>query len=57
MSIFLTIVLAIGFFIFGYFSMLIVADTENEVTQQIAIVSGLLSSTLFFVILDIYKFF
>ena len=57
MSLFLTILLAIGFFIFGYFSMLIVADAENDVTQQIAIVSGLLSSTLFFVIMDIYKFF
>ena len=56
MSLFLTIFLAVGFFTFGYFSMLIVADAENEVTQQIAIVSGLLSSTLFFVILDIYNF-
>ena len=57
MSLFLTIFLAAGFFVFGYFSMLIVADAENEVSQQIAIVSGLLSSTLFFVILDIYNFF
>ena len=57
MSLFLTIVLAFGFFIFGYFSMLVVADAENGLTQQIAIVSGLLSSTLFFVILDIYNFF
>ena len=57
MSLFLTIFLAVGFFVFGYISMLIVADAKSGVTQQIAIVSGLLSSTLFFVIMDIYKFF
>ena len=48
--------LAIGFFIFGYPSMLIVADSENDGSMQRAIVSGLLSSILFFVIMDIYNF-
>ena len=46
--------IAFGFFIFGFLAMLIVVDYENNGLMQIAIVSGLLSSILFFVIIDIY---
>jgi len=53
MNSFLIIFFAFGFFIFGFLSMLIAADTEDGFMQR-AIVSGLLSSILFFIIMDIY---
>jgi hypothetical protein len=56
MNLFLTIFFALGFFIFGFVSMLLVADTEDGFIQR-AIVSGLLSSILYFVIMDLYIMF
>jgi hypothetical protein len=55
MNSFLIIFIALGFFIFGFLTMLIVADNEDGFMQR-AIVSGLLSSTLFFVIIEVYIF-
>jgi hypothetical protein len=55
MSSFLIIFIALGFFVFGFLTMLIVVDNEDGFMQR-AIVSGLLSSILFFVIIEIYIF-
>ncbi|MBT3938275.1 MAG: hypothetical protein HOF44_01045 [Pelagibacterales bacterium] len=55
MSSLLILFIALGFFIFGFLTMLIVADNEDGFMQR-AIVSGLLSSILFFVIIEIYIF-
>ena len=54
MNLFLMIFLALGFFIFSFLAMLIVADSENNGLMQRSIISGLLSSILFFVIIDVY---
>ena len=53
MDLFWTIVIAFGFFIFGFLATFIAVDNEDGLRQR-AIVSGLLSSFLFFLIIDIY---
>ena len=53
MDIFWIIVIAFGFFIFGFLATFIAVDNEDGLRQR-AIVSGLLSSFLFFLIMDIY---
>ena len=53
MDLFWTIVIAFGFFIFGFLATFIAVDNEGGLRQR-AIVSGLLSSFLFFLIVDIY---
>ena len=53
MNLFLTIVIAFGFFIFGFLVTFIAVDNEDGLSQR-AVVTGLLSSFLFFLIMDIY---
>jgi hypothetical protein len=53
MDLFWIIVIAFGFFIFGFLTTLIAVDNDDGLMQR-AIVSGLLSSFLFFLIIDIY---
>ena len=54
MDLFWTIVIAFGFFIFGFLATFIAVDNQDGLRQR-AIVSGLLSSFLFFLIMDIYE--
>ena len=53
MDLFWTTVIAFGFFIFGFLATFIAVDNQDGLRQR-AIVSGLLSSFLFFLIMDIY---
>ena len=53
MDLFWIIVSACGFFIFGFLVTFIAVDNEDGLSQR-AIVTGLLSSFLFFLIMDIY---
>tara|TARA_B110000240_G_C13243860_1_gene344426 strand:- start:330 stop:500 length:171 start_codon:yes stop_codon:yes gene_type:complete len=53
MDLFWIIVSACGFFIFGFLATLMAVDNEDGIMQR-AVVSGLLSSILFFFIMDIY---
>ena len=53
MDLFWTTVIAFGFFIFGFLATFIAVYNEDGLRQR-AIVSGLLSSFLFFLIMDIY---
>tara|TARA_B110000238_G_C15958468_1_gene366335 strand:+ start:506 stop:679 length:174 start_codon:yes stop_codon:yes gene_type:complete len=54
MDLFWVIVIAFGFFIFGFLATLMAADNESDGLLHRAIVSGLLSSILYFLIIDIY---
>jgi len=54
MDLFWTIVIAFGFFIFGFIATLMAAQNEKDGLMHKAIVSGLLSSILYFLIVDIY---
>jgi hypothetical protein len=49
----LIIVIACGFFIFGFLSTLMAVDNYDGLRQR-AVVAGLLSSILFFLIMDIF---
>ena len=53
MDLFWITVIAFGFFIFGFLVTFIAVDNEDGLGQR-AIVTGLLSSFLFFLIMDIY---
>ena len=55
MDLFWIIVLAFGFFIFGLLATLMAAENESDGLMQRAIVSGLLSSILFFLVVDIFE--
>ena len=53
MDLFWIIVIACGFFIFGFIATLMAVDNDDGLMHR-AVVSGLLSSFLFFLIIDIY---
>ena len=53
MDLFWTTVIAFGFFIFGFLATFIAVDNKDGLSQR-AIITGLLSSFLFFLIIDIY---
>ena len=47
------IIVACGFFVFGFLATLMAVDNYNGLRQR-AVVAGLLSSILFFLIMDIF---
>ena len=48
------IIIACGFFVFGFLATLMAVDNYDGLRQR-AIVAGLLSSILFFLIMDIFN--
>ena len=53
MDILFILLISCGFFIFGFLTTLIAVDNDDGLIQR-AVVAGLLSSILFFFIMDIY---